>query len=58
MADPTYDRKEIDTNYEWKIAFLLSEIYNDDAPIGWSKYIPAATAAVNEAKKIAWGTQK
>lgn len=40
--DPTYDRNEIDNNPEWHLAFVLSEIMNDYAPIGWSKYIGTA----------------
>jgi hypothetical protein len=40
--DPTYVREEIDANPEWQLAFSLSEIENDNAPIGWSKYIGTA----------------
>lgn len=39
MPDPTYDREQINANPEWELAFTLSEIENDNAPIGWSKYI-------------------
>lgn len=39
MNDPTYNRKEIDANPAWELAFIISEIQNDNAPIGWSKYI-------------------
>lgn len=39
MADPTYRREEIDANPVWQLAFVLSEIMNDGAPIGWSRYI-------------------
>ena len=42
MTDPTYDKKEIDSNLAWQLAFSLSEIMNDNAPIGWGKYIPAS----------------
>lgn len=42
MADPTYDKTEIEKNPEWRLAFILSEIMNDGAPIGWSKYRGAA----------------
>jgi hypothetical protein len=42
MSDPTYNRIEIDKNPEWRLAFVLSEIQNDSAPIGWSKYLGAA----------------
>lgn len=41
-GDPTYVRAEIDANPVWKLAFYLSELRNDDAPIGWSRYIPEA----------------
>lgn len=37
--DPTYIKKDIDANPTWKLAFWMSEIHNDNAPIGWSKYI-------------------
>jgi hypothetical protein len=39
MNDPTYVKAEIDKNPVWELAFTLSEIKNDNAPIGWSKYI-------------------
>lgn len=42
MNDPTYNREEIDANPEWQLAFSLSEIQNDNAPIGWSQYIGTA----------------
>lgn len=42
MADPTYVRAEIDANPEWELAFTLSEIMNDNAPIGWWKYVSPA----------------
>lgn len=38
MSDPTYDPKEINANPIWKLAFTMSEIDNDNAPIGWSEY--------------------
>lgn len=38
MSDPTYVKAEIEANPEWELAFTLSEIMNDNAPIGWSKY--------------------
>lgn len=40
--DPTYDKSQIDAKPEWKLAFVLSEIMNDSAPLGWGKYIFAA----------------
>ena len=42
MIDPTYNKEDIDNNPVWKLAFWLSEIDNDNAPIGWSKYINIA----------------
>lgn len=50
--DPTYDELEIEANWVWRIAFLLSELYNDNAPLGWSKYIPAAEKAIDTAKAL------
>lgn len=38
MTDPTYVRAEIDANPEWALAFRMSEVDNDNAPIGWSDY--------------------
>lgn len=46
MGDPTYDRKLIDANPEWELAFILSEIRNDNAPIGWGTYIGTAKALI------------
>lgn len=42
MIDPTYVKEEIKSNPEWFVAWVLSEILNDGAPIGWSRYIGAA----------------
>ncbi len=42
MSDPTYEKAVIEANPTWEIAFILSEMLNDDAPIGWSNYIFAA----------------
>lgn len=42
MIDPTYQREQIAANPEWDLAFVLSEIQNDEAPIGWSRYISTA----------------
>lgn len=47
MNDPTYDKKAIDADELWKLAFWMSEVHNDYAPIGWSRYIPLARL-VNE----------
>lgn len=42
MNDPTYDPVVIKANPVWELAHSLSEIMNDNAPLGWSKYIFAA----------------
>ena len=42
MADPTYVTEKISANPVWQLAFLLSEILNDNAPIGWGSYIYTA----------------
>jgi len=47
MNDPTYDKALIDANPEWQLAFSLSEIDNDNAPIGWSKYLYMAECLLN-----------
>lgn len=40
--DPTYIQEEIQRNPIWKLAFTMSEIDNDNAPLGWGKYIRLA----------------
>lgn len=42
MRDPTYVQDVIDADPVMELAFTLSEIENDTAPLGWSKYIPTA----------------
>lgn len=42
MTDPTYVPAEIAANPTWALAFRLSEVDNDNAPIGWSRYISLA----------------
>lgn len=42
MIDPTYAQDEIRANPEWDLAFVLSEILNDNAPIGWSRHVLTA----------------
>lgn len=49
MIDPTYVKAVIDSDPVWKRAFKLSELENDEAPIGWSKYIPRALAELHTA---------
>jgi hypothetical protein len=36
---PNYDQTEIESNPTWHLAWVLSELLNDNAPIGWQKYI-------------------
>ena len=47
MNDPTYAKSEINADPVWQLAFSLSEIQNDNAPIGWSKYIYVAECLLN-----------
>lgn len=47
MSDPTYVKAEIDAKPDWELAFILSEIMNDDAPLGWAKYIGPAQCLIN-----------
>ena len=42
-SDPTYITADIEDNPAWKLAFWLSEVDNQHAPLGWSRYIPLAT---------------
>lgn len=42
MPDPTYVRELIDANPIWRRAWELSELFNDNAPIGWSAFIEQA----------------
>jgi len=42
VNDPTYVKEDIDRIPAWKLAFFLSEIDNDNAPIGWGRYIQMA----------------
>ena len=42
MSDPSYVKTQIESRPDWDLAFVLSEIMNDNAPIGWSKYISTA----------------
>lgn len=39
MNDPTYDKEAIKARLEWDLAWVLSQIIDDNAPIGWSKHI-------------------
>jgi hypothetical protein len=42
MNDPIYRSDLINADPIWKLAFELSEVDNDDAPLGWSAYVPMA----------------
>jgi len=46
MSDPTYVKADIEARPEWKLAFRMSELDNDHAPIGWGRYIPLAELAL------------
>ena len=48
MGDPTYDRERIDKNPVWRLAFKLSEMDNEIAPVGWSDYIYKAEHILEE----------
>lgn len=39
MIDPTYNISDIKKNPLWYTAWIISECLNDNAPLGWSKYI-------------------
>jgi len=41
-TDPTYVKAEIEANPVWALAWRLSEVDNDNAPIGWWRYITIA----------------
>jgi hypothetical protein len=47
IDDPTYDRERIDRDPVWKLAFWMSEIDNDAAPIGWFRYVHLARALID-----------
>lgn len=55
MKDPTYEKDKIESNGVWHIAFIMSEMLNDNAPIGWSKYIQAAEKAMKNAMEVKQG---
>jgi hypothetical protein len=48
LSDPTYDKRIIKEDIVWHLAFMLSEMYNDSAPMGWSAYIPYAKTLCEE----------
>lgn len=48
MTDLTYVKEEIESREDWRVAWVLSEILNDAAPIGWSRYIGAAQCLLAE----------
>lgn len=47
MNDPTYVRSVIDADPAWRLAFWMSEVDNDAAPLGWGRYIPMARALLS-----------
>lgn len=48
IQDPTYIKLEIEAKPNWKLAFELSEIDNDNAPIGWFNYIHLANHLISK----------
>lgn len=52
MSDPTYNKTEINGREEWSLAFKISEHLNDNAPLGWSRYIPVAVAILRETRQM------
>jgi hypothetical protein len=42
MIDPTYDKELIKADPVWYLAWVMSEIENDVAPLGWGRYIRLA----------------
>jgi len=55
LPDPTYARDQIEANPEWSLAFFLSECMNDDAPIGWHRYVPVARSLLRKYRVVAKG---
>ncbi len=53
MNDPTYEKDKINANPVWKLAFLMSEMDNDMAPIGWGRYINLANQLLGTFKLVA-----
>lgn len=49
LSDPTYVKAEIDANPAWRRAWELSELFNDNAPIGWSNFIEQAEIDIAKA---------
>lgn len=48
INDPTYEKNLIDANPVWKKAFYLSEMKNDNAPLGWGDYISEAEEVLEQ----------
>jgi hypothetical protein len=42
VNDPTYVKEEIEANPVWYLAWVLSEVQNDRAPLGWSEWVYTA----------------
>ena len=51
MPDPTYRLDEIEAKDEWLLAWIISEHLNDNAPIGWSRFVPVARSLVERGFK-------
>ncbi|MFN3261234.1 MAG: hypothetical protein ACE37J_11820 [Pikeienuella sp.] len=51
--DPNYVREAIDAQPFWRAAFALSEMWNDEAPIGWSAYGDEAQRMIRAAADAA-----
>lgn len=58
MQDPTYNIEDIKSNPIWELAFTLSEIQNENSPLGWSKYIYDAEILLNKYQIKAKGIKK
>jgi len=56
VSDPTYVKEQIRANPVWDLAFVLSEIMNDRAPLGWGEYIWIAECllAVFDMQRVAF----
>ena len=50
--DPTYITADIEKNPVWKLAHWMSEVDNDNAPIGWGRYINLARFVLDKYKLI------
>ncbi len=51
MSDPTHDIVEIEKNPVWRVAWIMSECLNDNAPLGWGNYIWVAERVIKSQEK-------